>query len=239
MQITLEELKRKEICPILHYHNWNYRDKDPHFDFFRFCIAEMMRWHSRKGRGISYDIMSSLVSRFGITKNIDREEIGRTQLALKKFTNGGLYSKMSNVLTSVEITVGVPKQNAILFHIPAICSINNQTVFLSWNNSIRTLADMKQLYETRLVSVWSFYSLNKYGVFYNIYWDEEEEKLKHIRYKPNQYYIRDSKKFFMNIGKRIDEQYIYPPPYEVCINCARRAECLTTKTKRQNWQKSW
>ena len=96
---------------------------------------------------------------------------------------------------------------------------------------------MKHKYETRLSSIWSFYSLNRYPTFYNLYLDDN--KIKHVRYKPNQFYIRDSKSFIINMNKLIENEEIYPAPLEVCRYCDRRDEWLTKKTRTKNWQKSW
>lgn len=237
MQVKLNELKRKKVCPILHRHEWDYKEQDPRSDFFRFCITEMMRWQYRKGRGISYDILASLVSRLAIERKIERLEISEVQMALKGFTSSGLYFKIKELIANLEIQVGISRGHVITHTLPALCEINNQTCIVTWDNNIRSMEDMKQSYETRLAAVWSFYSLNRYPVFYNIYLDDK--KVKRIRYKPNQFYIRDSKTFLLNMKDLIEDKGLYPAPREICENCNRRAECRTVKTKTMSWQKSW
>jgi len=237
MQVKLDELKRKKICPILHRHEWDHEEQDSCSSFFRFCITEMMRWQYRKGRGISYDILASLISRLAIERGIDRLEISEVQMALKTFTNSGLYFKIKELIANLEIQVGVSRGHVITHTLPALCEINNQTCIVTWDDRVRSMEDMKQSYETRLAAVWSFYSLNRYPVFYNIYIDEG--KVKRIRYKPNQFYIRDSKAFLLSMKRLIEEQNVYAAPREICKSCSRRKECRTTKTKTESWQKSW
>lgn len=236
MQVTLDELKRKRICPILDRHKWDYSDQNPQSEFFRFCIAEMMGWQYRKGRAISYDIMSSLISRLAAERNVDRLEVSDIQLALKSFTRSGIYSKIDELVMNMEIQVGTG--NHVIKHkIPAISNIKDNTCIMTWDDRIRSAEDIKQSYEARLISVWSFYSLNRYPVFYNLYLDND--KVEQVRYKPNQFYIRDSKAFLKGVDQIINDIKIHPAPLEICRNCARRQECQTSKTRTKNWQKSW
>jgi len=237
MQLSLQELKRKKICPILAQKGWDFSNNDPRSDFFRFCITEMMRWQYRKGRGISYDILSSLVSNFSVQQGIDRVEVSSLQLALKSFTNSGLYSRIDELISNAEIQVGVGNGHVITHKIPALSNIKDNTCIITWNDNVRTIEDFKQAYETRLCSIWSFYSLNRYPIFYNLYLDKD--KVAQVRYKPNQFYIRDSKAFLLKMHELIEDDGVYPAPLELCQNCDRRSECLTTRTRTRNWQKGW
>lgn len=237
MQVRLEDLKRKQICPVLHRRNWDYSEQDPRSDFFRFCITEMMRWQHRKGRGISYDILSSLISRLAVERGVNGIESKDIQLALKGFTNSGLYSKIEELVANAEIQVGITNGHVITHSIPALSKVKDNACIITWDDRIRKPEDIKQSYEARLISIWSFYSLNKYPVYYNLYLDGN--KVSHVRYKPNQFYIRDSKKFLLGMKDLVEMDGIYPAPIEVCARCNRRSECQTTKTRTKNWQKGW
>jgi hypothetical protein len=237
MQAKLKDIKRKQICPILFRRDWDYKGQDPDSEFFRFCITEMMRWQYRKGRGISYDVLSSLISRLAAEKGIDRQKVSEIQLALKSFTNSGLYSRIDELICNAEIQVGIKDGHVITHTIPALSKINDNTCIITWDDRFRTAEDLKQSYETRLTSVWSFYSLNKYPLFYNLYLNGA--KVDYVRYKPNQFYIRDSRDFFLNMKELIEQEKIYPAPVEVCVRCDRRHECQTSRTRTKNWQKSW
>lgn len=237
MQVKLKELKRKQICPILHRHEWDYKEQDPRSDFFRFCVTEMMRWQYRKGRGISYEILLSLISRLSVDKDIDRADVLEMQSALKKWAVYGFYPKIKELIHLPEIQIGIGNGHVIVDTLPAICKIDDKSCIISWDDRIKTVEDLKQSYETRFASVWSFYSANNYPTFYNLYLDGD--KVKHIRYRPNQFYIRDSKAFLLRMKGVINLIEIYPAPMEVCNGCNRRLECQTSKTRTKNWQKSW
>lgn len=237
MQASLKDIKRKQICPILQRRNWDYKSQDPRFNFFRFCISEIMRWQYRKGRGISYDVLSSLISRMAVEQTMDRLEVSNIQLALKSFISSGVYSKITELITDAEIQVGVSNNHVITHSIPALGKIDEEVCIFTWDSNIKTIEDMKQSYETRIASVWSFYSLNRYPVFYNLFF--EKDKVEYIRYKPNQFYVRDSKIFISRLNKIIELEETYPAPQEVCNGCDRRIECQTAKTRVRNSQKSW
>jgi hypothetical protein len=237
MQVNLKDLKRKKICPILFKKDWDYSSNDPRLEFFRLCIAEMMRWHYRKGRGISYDILPSVISRLAAAKGIDRLETSRIQVALKSFTNSGIYSRIEDVIANYEIQVGIGGGHVIKHIVPVVSKIKDNTCIITWDNKIRSLEDLRQSYETRLSSIWSFYSLNKYPVFYNLYLNDD--KVEYVRYKPNQFYVRDSKGFLLNMQGTVEDDRVYPAPLELCRRCDRRQECQTSKTRTKNWQKSW
>ena len=237
MQVEITDLKRKKICPILYRHEWDYQNLDLHSEFFRFCMAEMMRWQHRKGRGISYSVLSSLVSRLATEKGINRMTTSDIQLALKTFTNSGLYSKIEDLIANVEIHVGISSGHVIKHTLPTLCEVNEQTTIITWNDDIKSREDLRQLYETRVASVWAFYSINRYPTFYNLY--REDNKIKHVRYRPNQFYVRDSRQFLLGMKDLIEDDGLYPAPLELCLNCNRRPECQTMKTRTKNWQKSW
>lgn len=237
MQVKLEELKRKKICPILAHHEWDFQSNDPRSDFFRFCIKEMMRWQYRKGRGISYDVLSSLISHFASQRKIDKLEVSSLQLALKSFTNSGLYSKIEELIANAEIQVGIGKGHVIKYTIPALSNLKDETCIITWDDNIRTRDDLRQAYETRVSSVWSFYSINKYPIFYNLYLDGD--KVKQVRFKPNQFYIRDSKTFLLKMVDLVEDKGIYPAPLEICRMCNWRDECRTSRIRTKNSQKSW
>jgi hypothetical protein len=237
MQVKLDELKRKQICPILFRHRWDYKQQDSSSDFFRFTISEMMRWQYRKGRGINYEVLSSLVSRLAAEKQMDRIDVSKIQLALKSFTNTGLYSRIKELIVDAEIQLSMQGGHVITHLIPGLGQIDDNTAVITWDDNIRTIEDMKQSYETRLISTWSFYSLNRYPLFYNLYY--KDDKVEYIRYKPNQFYIRDSKNFINRMGEIIEAESLYPAPYEVCKGCSRRTECQTSRTRTRNSQKSW
>jgi len=237
MQVNLKDLERKQICPILFRHGWDYKSPESDQDFFRFCIKEMMGWQHRKGRGLSYDVLSSLISRLAVEKKIERFKISDVQLALKSFTNSGLYSKIEELVANVEIQIGIGKGHIVKDILPTVSRIGEKTCVITWNDNIKNIEDLRQSYQTRFASVWSFYSLNKYSVFYNLYFNEN--KIKHVKYKPNQFYIRDSRTFITKMVNLVGDDGLYPAPLEVCRECSRRTECRTSKTRTTNWQKSW
>lgn len=239
MQHSLVDIKRKQICPVLFRNSWDFKNLNPDSDFFRFIISEIMRWQYRKGRGISYEVLSSLISRLAIEKQVDRMEASKIQLAFKPFVSSGLYSKLDQVVINAEIQVGIQDGHVISHLIPALCQIEKNTVIVTWDENIKTEEDMRQSYETRLISLWCFYNLNRYPVFYNLFFDKENDKVSHIKYKPNQFYIRDSKAFISRLGGLFENNQVYPAPYEVCNACDRRPECQTTKIRIKNSQKSW
>ncbi len=237
MQVSLNDLKRKKICPILHAKGWDYSGKDPRSEFFQLCIREMMRWYYRKGRGISYDILPSIVSCLASQGGIDRLDTTTIQFALKNFTNSGIYSKIEDVIANYEIQVGIGDGHVIKHIVPTVSTLKDNTCIITWNDRVRSPSDLRQSYETRLSAVWSFYSLNQYPVFYNLYLNED--KVEQVRYKPNQFYIRDSKKFLLKMKGLVEDKGVYPAPVELCQRCERRLECQTEKTRTKNWQKSW
>lgn len=237
MQARLIDIKRKQICPILHRHEWDYQGTNAEKVFFRLIISEMMRWQSRKGRGIHYDVLSSLISQLGAEREVDRLEISNIQLALKSFTSSSFYTRLDQVITNAEIQVGIANSHVITHSIPALGKMEDDICIITWDNDLRSVEDLRQAYETRLISIWSFYSLNRYPAFYNLFLDKD--KIEYARYKPNQFYIRDSKSFVSRFNNIIEIEDVYPAPYEVCSGCNRRLECQTTRTKTKNSQRSW
>jgi hypothetical protein len=181
--------------------------------------------------------MSSLISRSAAERGIDPFKTSEIQMAVKGFTNSTLYSKIEDVIVNAEIQVGISSSNVITHSVPALAKDKDKTCIITWDDRLRTAADVKQSYETRLASVWSFYSLNRYPTIYNLYLNED--KVEWVRYKPNQFYIRDSRTFLVNLKDVIESDATYPAPFEVCNRCSRRDECQTSKTRTKNWQKSW
>lgn len=222
MQVDLLQVKRNIICPYLHRNNWDYDEPTSFNSFFSFSIMEVMAWYYRRNKRIPYDILCSIISYMGTQKNISQIEISSIQLALRKFIVHGLYSRIDPPIINMEAMLAMG-DTVIKYNVPIVTSLESKACIIFCDQSIESREDLLCMYETRFASVWSFYVLNKYPVFYNL--SIEDKKIKNIKFTPNQFYIRDNKKFWLNMKDRFLHEKIYPAPISVCKNCSKRELC--------------
>ena len=104
-----------------------------------------------------------------IEERIDRLDIIDLLAALKNFTSTGLYSRIEEVICGAEIQVEITGGHVIRHTIPSLVKTEDTVGIVSWDDQIKSRDDLMQSYETRLCSIWSFYSLGRYPVFYNLY----------------------------------------------------------------------
>lgn len=232
MQITLEELKRKTICPILYQNNWDYNSSSSEISFFSHCIREMMGWFYRRGRRLSYEVLCPIVSRLGNERGLGLEEIVKIQISLKNFTGSKLYSTIEQPIINFETFTDIGS-NCIKHITPCLSTYNEKACIITWEDSIYSREDLMQSWETRLMSIWSFYVLNRNPTFYNLRLDWAETKVTMNKFTPNQAYIMDTKEDFLSMEDLITARLSYQAPLEICRKCDRRDECLTTELRRR------
>jgi hypothetical protein len=221
MQVDLKELKRKLICPILDRNSWDYKDSEEK-DLIIF-LDEAMRWYAKKGRRLSYDILCSIMTQRMVREGKDKVSFLNKQLSLKNILNKGVYSRMSIPVVKADIQIAASNNTILTYELPALANLKTNTVAIIYGCEYKTLEDMWMSYECKLISIWAFYSINRYISIYNIY--EDKGKIKELKFRPNQYYIRQAKKDLLDITKTLEHNISYFAPHEICRGCARRDEC--------------
>jgi len=227
MQIDLKSLKRRLICPVLYGNDWEYQDSDE--EDLTIFMDEAFRWYAKKGHRLSYDILCSIMTQRMIREGRDRVGFLEKQLSLKGALHKGIYSKIGIPVVKADINMGVSHGHVVTYQLPALANVNSNTVAILYGSGYRTVQDMWMSYEVKLISIWAFYSINRYITIYNVY--EDAGEIKEIKFKPNQYYIRKAKKDLLDITKILEHNISYFAPIEICSGCARREECQKTMTQ--------
>ena len=196
---------------------------------YLFGIKEIFRWYYRRGSQITPDAIITSISFNALQNRIDFQTKTNLESAFRKFTEAGIYRRMSQPHYNKEITINLNDNNTLTYTAPVVFKDDKRLFFASYDLGEVTPDYFLNRYEALFLTTWSFYVLDTVPSFINLYFDGKEIKEQYFR--PNMEYVKHSKERLIHLGRGLGYNKAPPPP-EICLQCNRSKECLTTNVEK-------
>lgn len=216
MEISTEQLKQRNLCPILVKNKWHYQSKSSLIQIREDLIASAVNWLSRRGSHITWEVYSTIIGRE--LRDVDQIEASKIFMTLRHF----YYTYYRNMVAPLSRhTIEVQFREGTIFEsIPIIDEDNVVTFYLFENITSKSL--LIKSAKARFISVWASICLEENILIKNINLDNEENEL--LILNPTGKYIENSKKALRSMLKLSAIGLAYPTE-DVCRSCQNLEIC--------------
>ena len=216
MNLSVETLKQTILCPILLKNNISIEPKDQTQTVSEELIHQIVSWKARRGGGISWDVLSALITR--ATRDMDPGEGTTVYENLRAFYTG-LYQDIHNPAPRLKLDLDFDEVS-IFGEIPIVDQKEKPEFIFFEDLPGKSL--LYKLVKVRLVSVWADKALGRPILIKNMNLRSDDKAI--TTFIPTEAYIENCRRVLESMIKSVLKDACYPPE-EVCRKCPNLMQC--------------